>query len=53
MFLTQMYRIFFGAFKLGQAVRWMAPEQLKFNEHTKMSDVWAFGVLLWEICSYG
>lgn len=35
------------------AIPWMAPEQLKHNDHNKKSDVWAFGVLMWEVYSYG
>ena len=35
-------------------VRWMAPEVLcQPHEFTELSDVWAFGVVMWEIYSYG
>lgn len=33
--------------------RWMAPESLKFLEFNEKTDVWAFGVTLWEIYSVG
>lgn len=33
-------------------IRWIAPEALHSNRYTKQSDVWAFGVLLWEVFSY-
>ncbi|XP_031565408.1 tyrosine-protein kinase transmembrane receptor ROR2-like [Actinia tenebrosa] len=34
-------------------VRWMAPEALNSLHCTHESDVWSYGVLLWEIYSYG
>ncbi|XP_014672264.1 PREDICTED: insulin-like growth factor 1 receptor [Priapulus caudatus] len=34
-------------------IRWMAPESIKANIFTRYSDIWAFGVLLWEMFSYG
>ncbi|XP_011270733.1 hypothetical protein CAOG_09045 [Capsaspora owczarzaki ATCC 30864] len=34
-------------------VKWMAPECLLYRKFTHQSDVWAFGVLAWEVYSYG
>ncbi|XP_013389419.1 hemicentin-1 isoform X2 [Lingula anatina] len=34
-------------------VRWMSPEALFDNKFTTQSDVWAYGVLLWEIVAMG
>ncbi|XP_043274530.1 muscle, skeletal receptor tyrosine-protein kinase-like isoform X2 [Venturia canescens] len=34
-------------------VRWMSPESVVYGRFTLESDVWSFGVVLWEIYSYG
>ncbi|PFX32452.1 fibroblast growth factor receptor 2-like [Stylophora pistillata] len=33
--------------------RWSSLESLKFGVYTSKSDVWSFGILLWEIATYG
>ena len=34
-------------------IRWMSPEAITTSNHTAMSDVWSFGVVLWELFTYG
>ena len=34
-------------------VRWTAPEAIAFRKFTSSSDVWSFGIVMWEVMSYG
>ncbi|VDD88378.1 unnamed protein product [Enterobius vermicularis] len=34
-------------------VKWLAPESINFRQFTTASDVWMFGVCIWEILMYG
>uniref|UniRef100_A0A3B4B593 receptor protein-tyrosine kinase n=1 Tax=Periophthalmus magnuspinnatus TaxID=409849 RepID=A0A3B4B593_9GOBI len=41
----------FGLSKI--PVRWTAPEAFQHRKFSSASDVWSFGVLMWEVMSYG
>ena len=34
-------------------IRWTAPEAIAYRKFNEASDVWSFGVLVWEVTSYG
>ena len=34
-------------------IKWTAPEALRDNKFTNKSDMWSFGILLWEVYSFG
>ncbi|CAL9691778.1 unnamed protein product [Knipowitschia caucasica] len=34
-------------------VRWTAPEAIQYRKFTSASDVWSYGIAMWEVMSYG
>ncbi|XP_054275381.1 focal adhesion kinase 1-like isoform X6 [Macrosteles quadrilineatus] len=44
---------FYQASKGKLPIKWMSPESINFRRFTAASDVWMFGVCMWEILMYG
>lgn len=34
-------------------VRWTATEAIQYRKFTSSSDVWSYGIVMWEVMSYG
>lgn len=34
-------------------MRWTAPEAIAYRKFTSASDVWSYGIVTWEVMSYG
>ncbi|KAJ0002299.1 hypothetical protein NQD34_002095 [Periophthalmus magnuspinnatus] len=34
-------------------IRWTAPEAIAYGKFSSASDVWSFGIVMWEVMSYG
>ncbi|XP_031432445.1 high affinity nerve growth factor receptor isoform X2 [Clupea harengus] len=49
---TDYYRVNVGG-RTMLPIRWMPPESIMYRKFTTESDIWSFGVVLWEIFTYG
>lgn len=34
-------------------IRWTAPEAISYRKFTSSSDVWSYGIVMWEVMTYG
>lgn len=34
-------------------IRWTAPEAISYRKFTSASDVWSYGIVMWEVMTYG
>lgn len=34
-------------------IRWTAPEAITYRKFTSASDVWSYGIVMWEVLAYG
>ena len=47
-----------GSVRLGRQggkipIRWTSPEAIAYRKFTSASDVWSYGIVMWEVVSYG
>lgn len=55
MVLVGLLLIFFFFVSQGGKIpiRWTAPEAIAYRKFTSASDVWSYGITMWEVISYG
>lgn len=46
-----MISLFFQGGKI--PIRWTAPEAIQYRKFTSSSDCWSYGIVMWEVMSYG
>lgn len=34
-------------------IRWTAPEAIQYRKFSSASDAWSYGIVMWEVMSYG
>ncbi|NXF95796.1 FRK kinase, partial [Eubucco bourcierii] len=52
-FKVENENIYEGRTETKLPVKWTAPEAIRYNKFSVKSDVWSFGILLFEIITYG
>ena len=49
-----MIKLTFLLFQGGKIpIRWTAPEAIAYRKFTSASDVWSFGIVMWEVMAFG
>ena len=49
-----MIKLTFLFFQGGKIpIRWTAPEAIAYRKFTSASDVWSFGIVMWEVMAFG
>lgn len=51
--LTLVYMCSFGPQGGKIPIRWTAPEAIAYRKFTSASDVWSFGIVMWEVMAFG
>lgn len=49
--LLELWDTFFQGGKI--PIRWTAPEAIQYRKFTSSSDCWSYGIVMWEVMSYG
>lgn len=53
-FTTKYDLLTFLLFQGGKIpIRWTAPEAIAYRKFTSASDVWSFGIVMWEVMAFG
>lgn len=54
---TEFYGLMDPSFSVSKGgkipIRWTAPEAIAYRKFTSASDAWSYGIVLWEVMSYG
>uniref|UniRef100_A0A8C9FZD5 Protein kinase domain-containing protein n=1 Tax=Pavo cristatus TaxID=9049 RepID=A0A8C9FZD5_PAVCR len=51
--LARVFKSYYSRPETKLPVKWTAPEAIRYNKFSVKSDVWSFGILVFEIITYG